>query len=537
MSPSNGSPIRLDEVDSAFPLLVQDVSSRVGGSGGDVSTNVGKLAADTIAEALGWRRPPGDDATCARGFVAALSASFELSEFQGHVVSRYTPRGLAIQANMGALTGAQASFYSRANAALTQMLSLLDALTPLAPSYDQEDVDAFRAVVRDGLTTLVAEFGIPGGPRIAKVDVLFKMMTGVAVDTAPPQIAARSVTGQLGQLRDRFGLVREHVNSLDHEAELTTFVTLVDVLGSLQTSWHLQRSQFLPASHHETYLGPDLVLLSRDLAAARESIDELIFRLESVFVGRAERQTIWIGHGSHTMTVEDLVEWVRDFVVVQGPALVRQGRDGIESSFTPIIDALVDAVGGAVDELANPPASWPSGMRSQRVVFGFEQLGGYLDQVAKRARRIRRSPIRVFSVSPDVLDAAGAAQSGRAVRSRVAVQGEGFESGFRIQLITRAYAGALSKAAAITRQAGWMVWTPATGTSLSADGSTLTASFELTPDVNVGVAGTEYGVQPWYVRVVDATGGAHDFTEVMVNVVAEPPDDRMIASPVVDDRK
>src|SRR5207245_3662261 len=149
---------------SAFPLRVQDVSGRVDGSGRDVTSNVGKLAADTIAETLGWRRPPSDDAACARGFVAALNASFDLSEYQGHVVSRYTPRGIAIQANMGALTGAQASFYSRADAALKQMLPLLDALTPLAPSYDEEDGEAFRAVGRDALARLVAGIGIPGRP-------------------------------------------------------------------------------------------------------------------------------------------------------------------------------------------------------------------------------------------------------------------------------------------------------------------------------------------------------------------------------------
>ena len=91
---------------------------------------------DALRDVLGWR-PRAQDTSA---FTAALTASFQLSEVEGHIVATYSPRGFAMQADLGAVSGGQASLYSRAVSARTQMLTLLDGLTPLRPDAERRTV-------------------------------------------------------------------------------------------------------------------------------------------------------------------------------------------------------------------------------------------------------------------------------------------------------------------------------------------------------------------------------------------------------------
>ena len=68
------------------------------------------------------------------GFQAALTGAFQLREVEGHTQWAWQQRGYAVQADMGALTGAQASIYARARSALDQLLPLLAGLTSLNPA-------------------------------------------------------------------------------------------------------------------------------------------------------------------------------------------------------------------------------------------------------------------------------------------------------------------------------------------------------------------------------------------------------------------
>jgi hypothetical protein len=70
---------------------------------------------------------------------------------------------------MGAVTGAQASIYTRAKVALDQSMPLLDGIYPLIPYVEPEDLATVQAVVRTQFTALVNEFGVVGGPRVSRV--------------------------------------------------------------------------------------------------------------------------------------------------------------------------------------------------------------------------------------------------------------------------------------------------------------------------------------------------------------------------------
>ena len=126
----------------------------------------------------------------------------------------WTPRSYAVQVDMTAITGAQASIYQRAKAALDQSLPLLDGLYALDPTADPQDTEATRTIVRSALVELVNELGMVGGPRPQRVDDYFDALLDYNPDHQDPLTLTEpdSVGGQLGRLRDRFGLTRDQIS-------------------------------------------------------------------------------------------------------------------------------------------------------------------------------------------------------------------------------------------------------------------------------------------------------------------------------------
>ena len=120
---------------SAYPMLTEEISTTGvpapagGGFGGRAGAGYGQAVDQVIRDVLGWR--PGGDLA---GFQAALTGAFQLRRVEGHTEWTWQQRGYAVQADMGALTGAQASIYARAKAALDQIQPLLAGLTSLNPA-------------------------------------------------------------------------------------------------------------------------------------------------------------------------------------------------------------------------------------------------------------------------------------------------------------------------------------------------------------------------------------------------------------------
>lgn len=306
---------------TAYPVMVEEIGAagpgvavRAPGAGsapGDPSATV-DLA---LRDILGWK-PRNNDP---RGFIGALTQSFDLKDIEGHVEATWKQRSYAVASDLaGGLTGAQASLYSRAAWAVQQAKPLLEGLYPLAVDSDPEDVAALRANIALQLDRLVEALGTPGGPVVAAVELRFEALLGsdasVEIDAdveiggkSQPTVAVAQVHrgspdpdqvgGLLGALRDVLGLSTtiDLVNTIDEEQDMTNFRILADYVIGLRQSWHDNKPFFTRKPGGATpFFGTQLVLLSRQLSVVAESVGELRGVLETVFIGPLEQQTLEI---------------------------------------------------------------------------------------------------------------------------------------------------------------------------------------------------------------------------------------------------
>src|SRR5262245_53921369 len=105
---------------------------------------------------------------------------------------------------------------------------MLDGLYPLRADTVEDDRRSILEVLRQQMEQLVAEFGVLGGPRVQRVDEKFGQLLGEAEvndpEKLPPTATTSSATSTLGELRDRYGLTRERVNTVADEQNLTNYL-------------------------------------------------------------------------------------------------------------------------------------------------------------------------------------------------------------------------------------------------------------------------------------------------------------------------
>lgn len=345
-----------------FPILTKEVSSSgrssrngdgTGSSGGGALT---RTAQGAIRDLLGWRYRADDP----KGFMAALNKAVALKEVEGHVESTWKVQPFAVQADLGEVTGAQASIYKRARVALDHSLPLLEMLKPLRPDADDESTISMRALVRSALSELVGELGNVGGPRVQRVNEYFTRLLGVTqFDVAFFQTQAfvdlvsdpSEVDGALGQLRDRFGLRKDLVLTVDDELVLTNFLILVDYTTGLFQTWVAQKGFVERNGGTDKFLGTQLVRLSQVLNVIVESVHEAYDAMDSVFFGPEERDVTEIEFdGEPRITVAELLGWVEHFAGVEAPQLIEDsGKDGVDA-VRITLERLRDLVAAAVSQ-------------------------------------------------------------------------------------------------------------------------------------------------------------------------------------------
>ena len=401
---------------ASFPVLTEEVnlsSPRSAWPASSGSAPIGAMIETALREVLGWK-PRGDDP---KGFVGALTQSFTLTEVDGHTESKWVPRTYAVQTDLsGGITGAQASVYKRAQDAVDQSMPLLDGIYPLRNDADLQDIDALRAVVKNQMTEIVRELGIPGGPRVTRVDQAFRLLLGDKPKGAQPD--ADDVEGQLGILRREFGLRSQPnaltgepgnlVNTVEEEQNQTNFRILSDYLTGLRASW-MNNQHFFVRTNQQPFYGTQLVLLSRGLNVVAESVEEVRFTMDSVMIGPAERQTLEIEFpvnvtlpehtgalpivnnsevNGHPMFVEELLTWVSSFATEEGPRLIQDGgKFAVNNTFLPIVCQLRNLVLGAVGPING--VSLPRGYSTPRVRRALQELGLQLDELAVLASPIQ----------------------------------------------------------------------------------------------------------------------------------------------------
>ena len=339
---------RLNFADTAYPVWTDtvDYPNQLPLAGQPGSGAPGEARPDsarsTIGAVLGWRLNPADPA----GFVAALNRAFRLVEDeQGNTVARWVPPSYSVQSlevGLGAVTGAQASLLAQARVGVEQVRPLVAGLAPLDPDSDKEDVEAVRGLILAELDEIVNQLGTEGGPVPQRVDSNFELLLGDGItDTGPngDQIKPYDVEtgrGQLGLLRDRLGLASGRVNTIEEEERLTNFLIIVGNIDTLRVTWLTQRKNFRGADA-SAFLGTQLVLLTRALLVVAESVQEVYFALDSVFVGPSERQVTLLPTTPQTITIAELLSWVEEVASNKRLDVIRSsGKDAIIHAFAPV---------------------------------------------------------------------------------------------------------------------------------------------------------------------------------------------------------
>ena len=93
------------------------------------------------------------------------------------------------------------------------------------------------------------------------------------------------IGGSLGNLRSLFGFGKDddQVNTVEDEQDLTNFRIVSDYVTSLAQSW-LNNLQFFGLQTQTPFFGTQLVLLTRQLSVIAESVNEVRFTLDYVFI-------------------------------------------------------------------------------------------------------------------------------------------------------------------------------------------------------------------------------------------------------------
>lgn len=421
-------PVLTDEITSPSGSGGRAPSGAAGKSGG---AGVGALVRDTIRDVIGWRSRDGGRTALlnaeAEGITQALQASFAARDNNGRTLYDWTPRSAyTSQAELGVVTGAQWSFYTRFRTAIAQILPLIHGLSALRNDADDDDIAAHLDIVDAGLRELEYELSIPGGPRVQRVDEHLKLLLG-----PDPEPGLDNVGGELGLLRDEFGLGLPNVNTIAEEQTATNFLIAVDSVHDLYLSWRRQRDSF-DREGVDVYFGPQMVLLSRAFEVVSESCDELEVVADSVFIGEAERQLLKLdlGENEPPLYLKELVDWARRFAATEARgAIQRSGKAGVVA-FTPMLARLTNLAGaarlragGGLQNPDNVPPGYGS-LRFQRAVVELHKhLQSALD-LAEQIRRLPRPDIRVVDPNHALV--------GETVR--VSVNGDRFQPGARVHL-------------------------------------------------------------------------------------------------------
>jgi hypothetical protein len=385
----------------SYPVLTEEIGYRSspvgiptgGGTSGSGIGGLGQVAAKAVSEVLGWK----PNATDPKGFVGALTQAFTLTDVEGHVESTWTPRTYAVQTDLGGgITGAQASLYMRAKNALDSALPLLDGLYPLDPEADPEYVKALREMARSQMTEIVKELGTVGLPSILRIDTYFGILLGQNPAQISPSASVQfdpdGIAGTLGELRDTYGIAfagNKFNNSVEDEQDITNFRVISDYMTSLMQSWIANRNFFRLGGNTPAFFGTQLVLISRQLTTIAETINEVRFALDSVFIGPNERQTLLLKFSDPTlapMFLEDVLNEVEKFAGDEGPRLLRDGgKISVTNNILPVVTTLQNMV-----EQAHLPLNineLPDGFKTNRVRNSLDDLQ---DQLAALVNLIQQ---------------------------------------------------------------------------------------------------------------------------------------------------
>jgi hypothetical protein len=405
----------------------QDGSLDLADRGGTTNDEIVERA---LQSALGGPTTTADPA----GFAAALGRTTTTEQVDGQtrtVYRRPTGAGPVLPDALGALTGAQATLYSQAQAARTQIVELVDRLKPLALTPDPDAVNDLRSLLKSLVDGVAEELGQPGGPTVPRVDHLLAELVGRDVDGLPAPVDPANLDGVLLRLRDAFGMERGEISSLEDERVFTDFNALVGDISALRTSW-IQDRDFLDPLIGEPFLGTQLVQIERALEVVGQAVEEAYAALDRAQVEQTERDVsrVPVGPGGRTVSLGSALAWVGDFARSGRERLKQGGKDGIGS--VAVEAATLDDLLGKL--VANLPSTGSStftltGIGSQPVRAALTALARNVKAVRDLAVIIRRPKLTLASVELELAEFVDADTSTPAPvtqRRTLTLRGRGF---------------------------------------------------------------------------------------------------------------
>jgi len=379
----------------SYPLLTQQVSFPSAGGGpttgitaGGRGASLDSTAAMAVTNVLGWKVNNADP----KGFIGAITQAFTLNEVEGHTEAAWNPRTYAVQTDLGGgMTGAQASLYMRAKDAVQQSQQSLDGLYPLDPDADPEYVKALREMAKSQMNEILTQFGSVGGPSILRVNTYFDILLGQS--HGHTEFDPDKVRGTLGLLRETFGIYFRNnpfSNSIEDEQDITNFRVISDYMTSLLQSWTSNREFFELGAHKPAFFGTQLVLLSRQLSVIGDTVNEVRFAMDSVFIGPAERQSVLLEFGDPhipPMFIEDILQEIQDFASNEAPRLL---QDGGKISVTNNILPVMENFKRLVDLAHSPTNRVPDGYYTVRVKRSLDDLRDQLVALMALAGQVKQ---------------------------------------------------------------------------------------------------------------------------------------------------
>ena len=171
-------------------------------------------------------------------------------------------------------------------------------------------------------------------------------------------------------------------NSVEDEQDITNFRVISDYMTSLLQSWIANGKFFLlTLGRAPAFLGTQLILMSRQFNVIVETVNEVRFTLDSVFIGPNERQQLLLEFSTFpSMYLEDVLREIEDFVSDEGPRLIRDGgRIAVSNNLQPVVRTLI----GMIREARNPAnlGRLPDGYKTPRVRNSLDDLRAQLDQL------------------------------------------------------------------------------------------------------------------------------------------------------------
>jgi len=246
---------------------------------------------------------------------------------------------------------------------------------PLDPEADEEYVKALREMARSQMSEIIKELGALGGPSVLRVNTYFQILLGQ--NQLPVTFDPDKVKGTLGSLRDTYGVSftdNPFSNSIEDEQDITNFRVISDYMTSLLQSWLSNQAFFTLVPGSQAFFGTQLVLISRQFSVIAETVNEVRFALDSVFIGPSERQTLLLQFATlPPMFLEDILDEVENLAADEGPRLLRDGgRIAVGNNILPVVATLQNLVEQAHDPLNID--SLPDGFKTARVRNALDDL-------------------------------------------------------------------------------------------------------------------------------------------------------------------